>query len=72
MRAPPCHDIDVRISRAHFSVKSHRGDILILILVLFLTQKLTHLWLQNNQIGDTGAQHLAEALKTNKVSCFLG
>lgn len=31
------------------------------------TQTLIYLYLQNNQIKDTGAQQLAEALNTNKV-----
>jgi len=29
---------------------------------------LTYLQLQNNQIGDQGAQYLADALKVNQVS----
>ena len=35
------------------------------------TQVLTELYLRNNQIGDNGAQTLADALKVNRVSyCF--
>ena len=33
----------------------------------FLSQILTHLNLQNNQIKDSGVEHLAEALKINKA-----
>ena len=37
----------------------------------FLLQTLSILYLHQNQIGDTGAQHLGDALKTNQVSYFL-
>ena len=33
----------------------------------FFLQTLTHLYLYTNQIGDIGAQHIAEALKENRV-----
>jgi hypothetical protein len=33
-----------------------------------LTQTLTHLNLRETQITDSGTQHMAEALKTNKVT----
>ena len=38
-----------------------------------ITQTLTTLGLSRNKIGDTGAKHLAGALKVNRVSdLFLG
>jgi len=39
--------------------------------LLSLTQALTILDLGGNQIGDEGAQYLADALKTNEVKCIL-
>lgn len=36
----------------------------------FSKQTLTYLGLYQNQIGDQGAQHLGDALKTNTVSYF--
>ena len=38
---------------------------------IFMKQALTHIWLHENRIGDSGAQCLGEALKVNKVSDVL-
>jgi hypothetical protein len=37
------------------------------ILVCYLTQSLTELNLEENRIGDIGAQYLGESLRTNTV-----
>jgi hypothetical protein len=37
------------------------------ILVRYLTQSLTELNLEENRIGDIGAQYLGESLRTNTV-----
>ena len=37
----------------------------------FVTQTLTTLDLRHDQIGDNGAQHLADAFRNNRVSLFL-
>ena len=36
----------------------------------YYTQILTSVELRNNQIGDDGAQYLADALKTNTVTIY--
>jgi uncharacterized membrane protein len=41
--------------------------IFVIFLVNFFTQTLTTLLRSNNQIGDDGAQHLAEVLRKKKV-----
>ena len=41
---------------------------LIQVFTRYFPQTLTTLDLQNNQIGDQGAQHLANALQVNKVT----
>ncbi len=39
-----------------------------MIMYIFSIQTLTTLQLIKNQIGNNGAEHLADALRTNKVS----
>ena len=41
------------------------------IFLYYYTQTLTSVELQHNQIGDDGAQYLADVLKTNTVTILL-
>jgi hypothetical protein len=47
---------------------SHIGRLLIQLYTHYFTQALTTLNICNNQFGDIGAEHLADALRNNTVS----
>ena len=48
-----------------FNILEHGVEYDLFYLIL---QALQHLYLQNNQIGDNGAQHLAGGIAANRVS----